>query len=172
MKFKKDWNGLQLWFLKTCWPRSFPKVIFVFCKVWYNREFKIPRRRRPRKRHLKSEFAFFQSLSRLLQLIYFVKCKRTLFEPNSQGPHSSSRRLFASSIKREIRHFPVVVVQWRQRNVQKSRAARAEVLFCLFNLLLFWPSRCRHRRSILGNGTNLFDTKLWLRHWQVISRVP
>ena len=41
-----------------------------------SRKFKIPRRRRPRKRGLKSEFAFFQSLSRLLQLIYLVKCKR------------------------------------------------------------------------------------------------
>ena len=28
--------------------------------------------------------------------------------------------MFTSSIKREIRHFPDVVVQWRQRNVQKS----------------------------------------------------
>ena len=36
------------------------------------------RRRRPRKRGLKSEFVFFQSLWRLLQLIYFVKCKQTL----------------------------------------------------------------------------------------------
>ena len=43
-----------------------------------SREFKIPRPRRPRKRRLKSEFAFFQSLYRLLQLIYFVKSKRTL----------------------------------------------------------------------------------------------
>ena len=32
---------------------------------------------------LKSEFVFFQSLSQLFQLIYFVKCKWTLFEPNS-----------------------------------------------------------------------------------------
>ena len=48
-----------------------------------------------------------------------------------------SCRLFTSSIKREIRHFPVVVVQWRQRNVQKKRDARAELLFCLFKLLLF-----------------------------------
>ena len=50
-----------------------------------NREFKIPRRPRPppRKRRLKSEFVFFQSLSRLFQLGYFVKCKRTLLEPNS-----------------------------------------------------------------------------------------
>ena len=79
----------------------------------------MPRRQRPRERHLKSEFAFFQSLSRLLQLTYYVKCKRTLFEPNSpEEPYSSiererkfSRRLFSSPIKREIGwHFPVVVV--------------------------------------------------------------
>ena len=34
-------------------------------------------------RRLKSEFASFQPLSQLLKLVYFVKCKRTLFEPNS-----------------------------------------------------------------------------------------
>ena len=82
-----------------------------------NRELKILRERRPRKRRLESEFAFFQSLSRLLQLINFVKCGRTLFEPNSLKPYSNSERgrkfsrsLFTSPIKREIRHFPVVVL--------------------------------------------------------------
>ena len=30
------------------------------------------------------------------------------------------RRLCTSSVKREIRHFHVLVVQWRQRNVQKA----------------------------------------------------
>ena len=56
-----------------------------------------------------------------------------------------------SSIKREIRNFPVVVVQWRQRNVQKKRDARAELLFCLFNLLLFdvLVVDCSRRRGIL-----------------------
>ena len=49
----------------------------------WRREFFISRRRQPRKRRLKSEFAFFQFLSQLLQIIYFVKCKRTPFEPNS-----------------------------------------------------------------------------------------
>ena len=29
-------------------------------------------------------------------------------------------RLCTSSVKREIRHFHVVVVQWRQKNVQKT----------------------------------------------------
>ena len=36
-----------------------------------------------------------------------------------------------------VRHFDVVVVQWRQRNVQKKRDARANLLFFLINLLLF-----------------------------------
>ena len=76
------------------------------------RDLKIPRQRRPQKPHIKSEFAFFQSLSRFLQLIYFVKCKRALFEQNSYEPYSGSERerkfscrLFTSSIKSEIRHF-------------------------------------------------------------------
>ena len=71
-----------------------------------------------RTKRLKSEFAFFQSLSRLRQLIYFEKYKRTLFEPNSKEPYSSSkieikfsRRLFTSSIKRDVKHFAFVVVQ-------------------------------------------------------------
>ena len=92
-----------------------------------NREFKIPRRRQLRKRRLKSEFAIFQPLSRLLKLVYFVKCKRTLFLSRIPKNHIQvqkerkfSRRLFTSLIKLEIRHFPVAVVQWRQRNVQKS----------------------------------------------------
>ena len=55
-----------------------------------------------------------------------------------------SCRLFTSSIIREIRHFPVVVVQWRQRNVQKKRDAPAELLsvpiqplgYCFFDVLV------------------------------------
>ena len=50
-----------------------------------------------------------------------------------------------SSTKREISHFLVVVVQWPQRNVQKSVAARAKLLFCQSNLLLFCRSRWRRR---------------------------
>ena len=36
------------------------------------------------------------------------------------GRYATKRRLFTFFIKREIRHFHVVVVQKRQRNVQKS----------------------------------------------------
>ena len=38
--------------------------------------------------------------------------------------------VFPSATEREIRHFHVVVVQRRLRNVQKKRVARAKLLFC------------------------------------------
>ena len=56
-----------------------------------------------------------------------MKCRRTLLKLNFKGPYSSSEReikfrrcLFTSSIKRQIRHFHVVVVQKQERNVEKS----------------------------------------------------
>ena len=52
------------------------------CK-WVNRDLKIRGRRRQRKRRWKSEFAFFQSSSRLLQVTNFVKYRRTLLTLNS-----------------------------------------------------------------------------------------
>ena len=51
-----------------------------------------------------------------------------------------------SSIKREIRQFCVVVVQRRQRNVQKKSYTRAKVFFANLNLFLFSRSRGRRRR--------------------------
>ena len=109
-----------------------------------NRLFKIPRRRRPRKRRLKSEFAFFQSPSRILQLIYFVKLQgnpfwaeflRTIL--SSERERKFSRRFLTSSIKGEIRHFPVYR-EVTAKKCTKKLDARAELLFCPFNLLLFW----------------------------------
>ena len=60
-----------------------------------------------------------------------------------------SCRLFTPSIKREIRHFLVVYRAVTAKKCTKKRDARAELLFCLFNLLLFLRSRCRRRRGIL-----------------------
>ena len=89
--------GNALVWSRRCWKG---------CANWSNiREFKIPRRRRPRKRHSKSEFALFQTPRR-------------------------SRAVTA-------------------KKCTKKRGTRAELLFCLFNLLLFWRSRCRRRRGIL-----------------------
>ena len=89
-----------------------------------NRELKQQRRRRLRRRHLKSEFALLQTLSRLLHLVYFVKCWQMFLELNSKGLYQSSGKekescclVFPSSTKREIRHFHVVVVQRRLKEM-------------------------------------------------------
>ena len=60
--------------------------------------------------------------------------------------------VFLSSTKREIRHFHVVVVQRRLRNVPKRRDARAKLLFCEFRPIgFFCRSRCRLRRRCLSS---------------------
>ena len=69
--------------------------------------------------------------------------------PSSEWERKFHSSLFTSFIKREIRHFLVVVLQWRQRNVQKSVM---DVQSCCFDnpsLLFFWTSRCRRRHRIL-----------------------
>ena len=123
------------------------------------RELKQKRRRRLRlrKRHLKSEFALLQTLPRLFQLVQFVKCWQIFLELNSNRLYQSSGKekeigclVFTSSTKREIKHFYVVVVKQRQRNVQKSVM---HVQSCCFaNLILLRPcrSRCRRRRCCLS----------------------
>ena len=55
-----------------------------------SRELKQQRRRRLPKRHLKSEFAPLQTLSRLFHLVYFVKCWQMFLELNSKGLYQSS----------------------------------------------------------------------------------
>ena len=55
-----------------------------------NRELKQQRRQRLQNRHLKSEFAPLQTLSRLFHLVYFVKCWQMFLELNSEGLYQSS----------------------------------------------------------------------------------
>ena len=93
------------------------------CVQVKNRKLKRQRRRRLRKRHLKSELALPQTLSRLFQasrliLQMLAKC----FGVDSRGLFQSSRKekescclVFPSSTKREI----------RLRNVQKKCKAHA-----------------------------------------------
>ena len=65
---------------------------------------------------------------RLFHLAFFVECTRILLElkflraqyPSKEGERKFRRCLSTSSIKHEIRHFHVVVVQKRQRNAQKN----------------------------------------------------
>ena len=47
------------------------------------------------------------------------------------------RRIYTSSIKRQIRRFHVVVVQWTSNKCPKKRDARAGLLFWSLNLLFF-----------------------------------
>ena len=47
------------------------------------------------------------------------------------GERKFRRRLFTYSIKREIRHFHVVVVQKRAKKCTKKRDTRANLLFFL-----------------------------------------
>ena len=77
---------------------------------------------------------------------------------NSKGLYQSSRTekescclVFPPSTKHEIRHFNVVVVQRRLRNVQKSVMHVQSCCFANLNLLLFCRSRCRHRRRCLSS---------------------
>ena len=71
-----------------------------------------------RKRQFETAFAFFQTLSSLIQSAENIKFRRISLELVFWRLHSSLERekkirrgLFTSSIKREIRHFHVVVVQ-------------------------------------------------------------
>ena len=62
------------------------------------RQFKIPRQPRPRKRCLKTEFAFFRSLSRLLQLMHLLR-QMQANSSSSERERKFGRRLCTSSIK-------------------------------------------------------------------------
>ena len=66
--------------------------------------------------------------------------------------------VFASSTKREIRHFHVVVVQRRRRNVQKSMIRGQRCRLTNLNLSLFSRSRCRRRRRCLSSLLLIFAT--------------
>ena len=54
-----------------------------------------------------------------------------------KGEGKFRRRMSTSSIKRQIRRFHVVVVQWTSKKCTKKHDARAELLFWSLNLLFF-----------------------------------
>ena len=102
---------------------------------------------------IKSEFALLQTSSRLFHLVQFVKCWQFFLEMNFKRLYRSSGKekescclVFTFSTKQEIRHFQILVVQWRQRNVQKIVMHVHSCCFTNRNLLLFCRSRSRRRR--------------------------
>ena len=86
----------------------------------------------------------------------FIKCWQIFLEFYFRGLYRSSRKgkesrclVLTSSIKREFRHFHVVVVQWRQRNVHKSVMHVRSCCFANLYLSLFCCSRWRRRSRCL-----------------------
>ena len=69
------------------------------------------------------------------------------------------------SIKRQIRMFQVLVVQWTSKKWTKKRDTRAELLFWSLNLLFFWSRRCGRRRSCLSSliSAKLFKRPSWMQ---------
>ena len=56
-------------------------------------DFKILHRRRRRKRHLKSDFTFFETSGRLFQLANSAKCRRTLLNTNTSEKYPRVKRV-------------------------------------------------------------------------------
>ena len=98
--------NLSYWFQIILWPllpiqRSL--VYFILNKAVSNFDtFKIQGWRRERKRCLKSELAFFQSSSRLIQLTFFVTCRRTLLSwiPNNHIQGQKEKENFVEACLR------------------------------------------------------------------------
>ena len=139
-----------------------------------NRELEQQRQWRLRKRHLKSEAVLLQTLSHLFHLVQFVKCWKFFLELNSKRLYQSSEScglVFTSSTKREILHFHVLDVQWRQRNVGKSVMHVQGCCFLNLNLgilLFFCRFRWRHRRRCLNSvitsyGRLISRSRIWFK---------
>ena len=98
--------NLSYWFHIILWPllpiqRSL--VYFILNKAVSNFDtFKIQGWRRERKRCLKSELTFFQSSSRLIQLTFFVKCRRALLSwiPNNHIQGQKEKENFVEACLR------------------------------------------------------------------------
>ena len=72
--------------------------------------------------------------------------------------------VFTYSTKREISHFYLVLVQWRQRNVQKKQEARTELLsFAYLIYCFFWRSRS-HCLSIVNKASCKRTQRCWMLH--------
>ena len=110
-----------------------------------NRDLKQQRQRQLWERHLKSEFAQLETLSRSFHLVQFVKCWQIFLKLNSYRLYRSSGKekesrclLFTPSTKREIRHFHVVIVQWR-REMYKKAWCTCEIVVLLIQTGHFFP---------------------------------
>ena len=143
----RDWKNANLLFKRRFRGRHRCGIL---------RDLTIRQRRRPWKRRWKIDFASFETFSRLSQSALLLE-RREFWLELKRGDRARVQTkmiefislLFPFSSELKIWSFHVVVVQGQQRNVQKKRDARAELLFCSLNLLLFWRSPYRRRRSFV-----------------------
>ena len=101
------------------------------------------------------------------------------FVVESKGLHQSSGKekegcIFVPFVdKREIRQFHVVVVQRRQRNVQKGVMRVESCCFSCLNLLLFCRCRCRRRcRCVNAQQWGLGRTLVASPHSLLVAFYP
>ena len=132
------------------------------------KDLKIRRQGRQWKHGLKSSFNLHRDSSNSITLSnvgeHFWSWIPEKPYPSSEWERKFHSSLLTSSIKCDIRHFLVVVVQWRQRNVQKSVMHVQSCCFANPNLLLFWSSCCRRRHRILRS---FFFTNTDTMSWQL-----
>jgi len=128
------------------------------------REFKIPQLWRRRKCRLKVNLRPYDHVviisTRLLLSnageLFWSRIPSNHIQVQKEIKRKFRRHLFTSSIKREMKLFHVVVVQWWQKNVQKKAWRTCRVVVCLSNLLPFWRFRCCRRRCILDSLLYLY----------------
>ena len=142
---QEDYTGIKGLCFNKCLKANFRWFHFFRGAI---RELRQQRWRRLRKSHSKNEFALLQALSCSFQLVRFVKCWEIFLELNSKRLYRSSGKekesrclVFTSSTNRKIKHFHVVVVQRRQRNVQESvmhlqSCSFANQTYCFFAVLV------------------------------------
>ena len=89
---------------------------------------------------------------------FIVKCWQILLELNFKRLYQSSGKeregrclVFTCLTQRETGHFHVVVVQRRQRNLQKRVMHVQSCCFACLNLLLFCRSHCLRRRRCVSS---------------------
>ena len=114
------------------------------------RDPRIRQRRRQGKRRWKIDFASISTFSPLYQVTQLLDRREVRLELKRGDLVRFQRDKitfitlpFPFSSQLKIWSCHVVVVQGRQRNKQKKHDARAELLFCPLNLLLFWRFRCQ-----------------------------
>ena len=83
-------------------------------------------------------------------LLLFIIIIKRLYRSSGKGKEIRCL-VFTSPTKREIRQCHVLVMQWRQRNVQKSVMHVQTCCFANLNLFPFCRSRWRRRRRCLSS---------------------